>query len=78
MRATIESPAERCGRLDGDVDAMVRKPMDAVAAFARRSFLSRLREDEFLAYAAAYNEAYETECLLQIDYSKTGSWTVRS
>lgn len=73
MTPTIETAPQLFGRVDGDVAALTGKPQDAVAAFNRRIVSSRLREAERAEYAAAYNEAYELECVLQLSIAET--WT---
>jgi len=71
MRASIETAPEFYGRVDGDMAATRGYVFNATGAFERRVALSRLSEDERAAYIAAYNEAFNLECLLQLSSAET-------
>lgn len=64
MRRLVDvSPCRKIARLDGVIDATLRKEFDLVKAFNRALTVNRwLRVADIAEYVTAYEAAYTAEC----------------
>ena len=68
MHATIKTPGEHYGHLDGAAAAESGIEQCGDRAFERRRYSARLDECEREDYDRAYTEAFDTQRLLQVDW----------